>query len=417
MKKLVSVLLAVTMVFGIMLFVPTAAEAADASSYIGTQKTLTIAYYNASGKASKYTVNVPRIKLSTQDAQTINNYLLDFCTYQKGRYDAAYGNKKKVTPKFGCKSYLNSNVLTVSVISGNPDIKTNSGWTFKINVKTGKRLQNKDVLALKGVSLSAANKKMIECVKKDLDSGTSAGQAYFAKHGYSYYKSIEDEIANCTSYYLDNSGNLCASFYNAWEIDGQYVGYWLFGAKIASSSSSSVYPKVTKLENIDGGIRIKWNKVSGAAKYRLFYMTSSGWKRFGTDGTPNTCVINSLNSGRKYTFTVRAVNSKGKYVGTYYKKGYTITYIDAPAIPTLQNTRSGIKVGWKKVTGAVKYRVFRKTLNGGWKKLADTTGSSYLDKSAKNNVTYSYTIRCVSADGKKFTSGYKAKGRSISCRR
>ena len=73
----------------------------------------------------------------------------------------------------------------------------------------------------------------------------------------------------------------------------------------------------------------------------------------------------------------------------------------------------GIKVTWSKSAGAAKYRVFRKTGSGKWVTLADTTALSYVDKTAKKGTKYTYTVRCVSADGKTFTSAYNTTGLSI----
>ena len=83
----------------------------------------------------------------------------------------------------------------------------------------------------------------------------------------------------------------------------------------------------------------------------------------------------------------------------------------------LKNTKAGVSISWKKSAGAVKYRIFRKTGSGKWAKLADTAKTSIVDKTAKNGKTYSYTIRCISKDGKKYTSGYNAKGSTIKCKR
>ena len=57
------------------------------------------------------------------------------------------------------------------------------------------------------------------------------------------------------------------------------------------------------------------------------------------------------------------------------------------------------------MSGATKYRIFRKKGNGSWVKLVDTKKTTYTDKTAKKGVTYRYTIRCLSSKGK-FISSY-----------
>jgi fibronectin type 3 domain-containing protein len=72
-----------------------------------------------------------------------------------------------------------------------------------------------------------------------------------------------------------------------------------------------------------------------------------------------------------------------------------------------------VKLTWKKSAGAAKYRVLRKTGKGKWVKVGDTTKLTFVDKKAKKGVKYTYTVRCVTKNGKSFTSGYNTKGLSI----
>ena len=90
-----------------------------------------------------------------------------------------------------------------------------------------------------------------------------------------------------------------------------------------------------------------------------------------------------------------------------------------PVLSSVSNVNSGVKVVWNKVAGAAKYRVFRKTYNTGtkkwssWSKISDTTAVNYTDKAVKNGTKYIYTARCISADGKKYTSSYDTTGKTI----
>ena len=174
-------------------------------------------------------------------------------------------------------------------------------------------------------------------------------------------------------------------------------------------------PKITKLANTASGVQITIGKVSGAVKYRVFIKSGKTWKSLG-DTTSTTFTHKAAKSGTKYTYTVRCVSKDGKQAtSSYNPTGWSATFIGTPALPTLKNTKNGVQIGIKKVTGAAKYRIFRKTGKGGWVKLADTTKLSYVDKSAKKGVTYSYTVRCVSANGKAFTSANNTKGKAIKC--
>ncbi len=66
------------------------------------------------------------------------------------------------------------------------------------------------------------------------------------------------------------------------------------------------------------------------------------------------------------------------------------------ATPTLNSTQaanSGISVSWGKVSGATGYAIFRKVSGGSWTLIANTTSTSYTDKTASAGTTYYYTVR------------------------
>ena len=115
-----------------------------------------------------------------------------------------------------------------------------------------------------------------------------------------------------------------------------------------------------------------------------------------------------------YTYTVRCITSDGKkYTSAYDTLGKTVKYIAVPVLVSAANVNGGVQVKWQKVEGAEKYRVFRKTGSGNWVKVGDTTTLNYTDKTAVAGTTYSYTVRCISADGKAYTSAYDTTGKSI----
>ena len=180
-----------------------------------------------------------------------------------------------------------------------------------------------------------------------------------------------------------------------------------------TASGKLATPKISSLTNTTTGVTIKWGKVTGAAKYRVFYKTSGGWKKLA-DTTSTSYTWKKAKSGTKYTFTVRCVDSTGKtYTSSYNKTGKSITYLAAPKISSVKASGTTITIKWGKVTGAAKYRVFYKT-TGGWKKLVDTTSTSYTWKKAKKNTTYTFTVRCIDKAGTKYTSAYDTTGKSTS---
>ena len=171
-------------------------------------------------------------------------------------------------------------------------------------------------------------------------------------------------------------------------------------------------PKITKAESVNGGAKFSWNKSNGAEKYRVYYKGSKGWTRL-TDTTSTSYTDSKVSSGKTYTYTVRCINSSAtKFTSGYDSKGKTVKYISAPKITKAESVNGGAKFSWNKSNGAEKYRVYYKGSKG-WTRLADTTSTSYTDKAVSSGKSYTYTVRCISADAKRFTSGYNSTGKSI----
>ena len=180
-------------------------------------------------------------------------------------------------------------------------------------------------------------------------------------------------------------------------------------AQVARASLAT--PKISKAESVYGGVKLTWNKVSGAAKYRVYYKGRKGWTRM-VDTTSTSYIDKDVSSGRNYTYTVRCISADGKsFTSGYDSKGTTVKYIAAPEISKLENVNGGVKITWNKVNGASKYRIYHKN-SSDWFRVSDTTSNSIVDKSVGMG-TYTYTVRCISDDGKSFESGFNPKGLSI----
>ena len=89
--------------------------------------------------------------------------------------------------------------------------------------------------------------------------------------------------------------------------------------------------------------------------------------------------------------------------------------VSRPANVTLVSAKAvsgGIQVTWKEAAGAATYKVYRKdATNTKWTALTTTaTGTSYVDKTAKAGVKYTYTVRGVASDGKTLSPSYNKTG-------
>ena len=171
-------------------------------------------------------------------------------------------------------------------------------------------------------------------------------------------------------------------------------------------------PEISKLESVNGGVKISWNKSNGAEKYRIYYKGSKGWTRM-VDTTSTSYIDKDVSSGKNYTYTVRCINSSAtKFTSGYDSKGKSVKYISAPKITKAESVDGGVKISWNKSNGAEKYRVYYKGSKG-WTRIVDTTSTSYIDKDVSSGKTYTYTVRCINSSANKFTSGYDSKGVTV----
>ena len=185
-------------------------------------------------------------------------------------------------------------------------------------------------------------------------------------------------------------------------------GYDSKGAKATFIAT----PKISKTENVNGGVKISWGKSNGAEQYRVYYKGRKGWTRLA-DTTSTSYTDSKVTSGKTYTYTVRCLNkSKNKFTSGYDSKGAKATFIATPKISKTENVNGGVKISWNKSNGAEQYRVYYKGSKG-WTRMVDTTSTSYIDKDVSSGKNYTYTVRCINSSATKFTSGYDSKGKSV----
>lgn len=169
-------------------------------------------------------------------------------------------------------------------------------------------------------------------------------------------------------------------------------------------------PAVSKLENVYGGVNVKWNGNSGINSYRIYRKTNnSSWHYIG-DAYGTSYLDKSAVSGTNYSYTVRCLDKNGKLVSSY-NNGKSITYVKAPSISKIENTATGSKISWSKCEGAAKYRVFYLDSSKKWRSLGATASTSFTHDKLTTGTKYTYTVRCLDSKGN-FISGYNKSGKS-----
>lgn len=151
---------------------------------------------------------------------------------------------------------------------------------------------------------------------------------------------------------------------------------------------------VSKTTNTSAGVKVSWEKVTGAKNYYVYRKVSGGkYTKLGkVSGSSLSYTDKTAESGKTYIYTVRA--AAGSIMGSY-KSTSTILYLACPVLKSSDNVQNGIKVSWDKVNGANGYYVYRKVSGGKYSRIASVSGSvlNYTDKKAENGTTYVYTVR------------------------
>lgn len=209
--------------------------------------------------------------------------------------------------------------------------------------------------------------------------------------------------------YTDNSAVSDKKYYYAVRaVDGSNQSY--FSASHFDSVCKTVNylaaPVVT-VANTTSGVKVSWDKVTGAQKYIVYRKVGSAtkWTKVKTT-TSLSYTDKNVKSGTTYKYMVKAQD--GSIVSGYKSSGTSIRFLSAPKLSSVTSAKKGITFKWNKVTGASGYYVYRKTGSGKYEKIATVKGNTkvtYVDKTAKKGKTYTYTVK---AYYKSYTSAYKS---------
>ena len=183
-----------------------------------------------------------------------------------------------------------------------------------------------------------------------------------------------------------------------------------------SAAPSKVTVKSLKASGTDK-ITLTWNKAKNATSYQISYKTGSGkWTPLASVKANQTSYTHKSNfaGGKKYTYQVKAYNSKSKKYGSAKAKSITLPVIPGSVkLVSARYSGKNVVITWKKTSNATEYRIFyRASKSAKWKKLAavSSSKSNYTYKNGKNGF---YTVQAYNKKSKK-SGAYNTNGLAVS---
>ena len=178
----------------------------------------------------------------------------------------------------------------------------------------------------------------------------------------------------------------------------------LLAAALHCKPTPLTAPSVTGGNDSQGRPTLKWNAVTGAAKYEVYRARSMNGDYIKYSTQTSTGYTNSayLTSGSTYYYKVRALDANGTagpwsdVVAVTCRLGLT-----APTVTGGNDAQGRPTLTWKAVTGAAKYEVYRaRSKDGDYIKYSTVTGTSYTNTSyIESGNTYYYKVRALDANG------------------
>ncbi len=318
--------------------------------------------YSQNGNYSKYSTQ-------TSTGYTNSSYLTSGSTYYyKVRALDANGTAGPWSDVVAVTCRLG---LTAPSVTGGNDSQGRPTLTWKVVTGAAK------------YEVYRARSKNGDYIKYSTVTGTSYTNTSYIENGNTYYYKVRALDANGTA------------------------GAWSSVVSVTYQLSLSA-PAVTGGNDAQGRPTLKWNAVSGAAKYEVYRARSKSgdYIKYSTVTGTSYTNISYIENGNTYYYKVRALDANGtagawsSIVSVTYRAASTGT-LSAPSVTGGNDAQGRPTLKWNAVSGAAKYEVYRaRSRSGEYIKYSTVTGTSYTNISyIENGNTYYYKVRALKSDG------------------
>ncbi|MBE6803208.1 MAG: hypothetical protein E7530_10065 [Ruminococcaceae bacterium] len=176
-------------------------------------------------------------------------------------------------------------------------------------------------------------------------------------------------------------------------------------------------PDVSVGNTTTNTVKVKWDKIDGAVKYRVYRKdpyVNSEWEKLG-DVTKTEYIDKTAVPNQKYYYTVKAFGEN--VTSSYEKEGAFIEVLSMPKVKSVRNLSYGVEITVNRAVGNNYYhnRIYKKAKGSNtWEYVGCLSwGAVYTDKKVKSGETYTYTVRSVSDYYENQRSAYDTKGKTI----
>ena len=168
-------------------------------------------------------------------------------------------------------------------------------------------------------------------------------------------------------------------------------------SEIKSRMCDLAQPSLT-LTNVasSGKIKVAWEKIGGAAGYKVYRATSkSGTYKLLKTTTSKSYTDSTAEAGKTYFYKVMATYENTNANSAYSSIKSRMADLARPTVSVSLNTSGKPVVSWNAVDGAAKYTVYMYDSNGNLVKFSTTTKTKVTFTSATKGKTYTYRVMAV----------------------
>ena len=296
------------------------------------------------------------------------------------------------------------------------DVETGKEYCYTVSALNGSSESSYDEDGLSVIYVPVTQIKTLENVNGKLKitwekvSGVEGYLVYIREKGGSFSsgKKVVGESNTSYNYKVSASGDYEFVVRPYISSDTTVYKSWWEESYVKSIKFLST-PKF-KVAVATNGNKITVTKDSKAKYYLIYRKVNNGkkWKYIGKT-TKASYTDKKTKNGKKYTYTVKSETSD-KIQSSYNTTGKTVVWLSPVKIKKISSNGIGVALKWKKVKGAQKYIIYRKTASGDYKKVKATKKLTFSDKTVASKTTYRYAVVAVKkVSGKTYKSAYTKK--------